>query len=85
MVDRMLGNFHMEMAGFSQEVVAGLAATSLLSWRQHVNEKADVLVKALAGIPCYLLQVPAEFSPDRASDEVVRVLEEVMPALMADA
>lgn len=85
MVDRMLGNFHIEMAGFSQEVVAGLAATSLLSWRQHVNEKADVLVKALAGIPCYLLQVPAEFSPDRASDEVVRVLEEVMPALMADA
>lgn len=84
MVDRMLGNFHIEMPGFSQDVVSALAATSVIPWRQQVNEKSDVLVKALAGTPCYLLQVPAEFSPDRASDEVVRVLEEVMPALTAD-
>jgi hypothetical protein len=85
MVDRMLGNFHIEMAGFSQDAVTALAATSVLPWRTHIEGKSDVLAKALAGTPCYLLQVPADFSPDIASDEVVRVLDSVMPSLMTDA
>lgn len=85
MVDRMLGNFHVEMAGFSQEVVTALAASSMLSWRQFADDKGDVLSKALDGVPCYLLQVPAQWTADRASDEVVTVLDGLLPSLLAVA
>ncbi|MGH8965718.1 MAG: hypothetical protein ACRDXB_10390, partial [Actinomycetes bacterium] len=85
MVDRMLGNFHIEMPRFSQDLVTAFAATSMLPWGEYVQDKADVLAKAVDGIPCYLLRVPARYSPDRASDEVVVALEELLPSLLADA
>jgi hypothetical protein len=81
MVDRLIGNFHVEMAGFSQRLVTAMAAASMLSWRQLVDDKADVLRKALDGIPCHLLQVPGQWSPDDASDAVVRELDRLLPAL----
>jgi len=74
MVDRMLGNFHIEMAGFSQHVVTGLAATSVVPWNRHFEEKADVLRKSLDGLPCHLLQVPSVYTPDEASDDIVSFL-----------
>lgn len=82
MVDRMIGNFHVELAGFSQEVVTGMAAASMLPWREFVEDKGDVLSKAVTGVPCYLLKVPRHFSPDQASDEVVGVLDQLVPALV---
>ena len=84
MVDRMLGNFHVEMAGFSQELVTGMAAASMLPWRQLVNDKSDILSKSLDGIPCHLLQVPRDLSADQASDAVVRELEQLLPALLEE-
>jgi hypothetical protein len=85
MVDRMLGNFHIEMPGFSQEIVAALGATSVVPLRQHVEEKATVLTKALDSRPCYLLQVPSGYSPDQASDDVVRFLDDLLSDLVDDA
>jgi hypothetical protein len=82
MVDRMLGNFHIEMAGFSQHVVTGLAATSVVPWREHFDAKGVVLSKALDGRPCHLLQVPAAYSADEASDDIVRYLEELLPSVL---
>ncbi|WP_311381143.1 hypothetical protein [Arthrobacter sp. ISL-85] len=82
MVDRMIGNFHIEMAGFSQQVVTGLAATSVLPWREHFAAKGLVLNKALDGRPCHLLQVPAAYSADQASDDIVRHLEELLPSVL---
>ncbi|MDN4610563.1 hypothetical protein [Arthrobacter burdickii] len=82
MVDRMIGNFHIEMAGFSQQVVTGLAATSVVPWREHFAAKGDVLSKALDGRPCHLLQVPAAYSADEASDDIVRYLEELLPSVL---
>ncbi|MHC6229011.1 hypothetical protein ACX5I6_04495 [Arthrobacter sp. MMS24-T111] len=82
MVDRMIGNFHIEMAGFSQRVVTGLAATSVLPWREHFASKGLVLSKALDGRPCHLLQVPAAYSADEASDDIVRHLEELLPSVL---
>ena len=82
MVDRMLGNFHIEMAGFSQRVVTGLAATSVLPWREHFAAKGVVLSKALDGRPCHLLQVPAAYSADEASDDIVRYLEQLLPSVL---
>ena len=82
MVDRMLGNFHVEMAGFSQRLVTAMAAASMLTWRQLVDDKADVLRKSLDGIPCHLLQVPGRWSADKASDAVVRALDELLPELL---
>jgi hypothetical protein len=82
MVDRMIGNFHIEMAGFSQRVVTGLAATSVVPWREHFAAKGLVLSKALDGRPCHLLQVPAAYSADEASDDIVRHLEELLPSVL---
>jgi hypothetical protein len=82
MVDRLMGNFHVEMAGFSQEVVAAMAAASMLPWRALVEDKGDVLSKAVDGVPCYLLRVPRHLTPDQASDEVVRILDEVVDPLV---
>ena len=41
MVDRMLGNFHIEMASFSQQVVTGLAASSVLPWTRSGRGQGD--------------------------------------------
>ncbi|MBJ2120369.1 hypothetical protein I6N91_05180 [Arthrobacter sp. MSA 4-2] len=82
MVDRMIGNFHIEMAGFSQRVVTSLAATSVISWREHFAAKGVVLSKALDGRPCYLLQVPSAYTADQASDDIVRFLEELLPSVL---
>ena len=82
MVDRMIGNFHIEMAGFSQQVVTGLAATSVLPWREHFAAKGVVLSKALDGRPCHLLQVPSAFSADEASDDIVRYLDQLLPSVL---
>jgi hypothetical protein len=84
MVDRLLGNFHIEMAGFSQRLVTAMAAASMLTWRQVVDDKTDVLRKALDGVPCHLLQVPGRWSPDEASDAVVRELDGLLPELLAE-
>jgi hypothetical protein len=84
MVDRMIGNFHIEMAGFSQRVVTGLAATSVVPWREHFAAKGLVLSKALDGRPCYLLQVPAAYTADEASDDIVRHLEQLLPSVLGE-
>jgi hypothetical protein len=84
MVDRMLGNFHVEMASFSQRLTTAMAAASMLSWRRWVNDKAEILTKALDGIPCHLLQVPREMSADEASDAVVRELGLLLPVLLRE-
>lgn len=85
MVDRMLGNFHVEMASFSQQVVTGLAATSVIPWRRHVEEKGNVLSKALDGRPCHLLQVPSVYTADEASGVIVTFLEELLPSVLPSA
>ncbi|CAN7397902.1 hypothetical protein LJR013_002482 [Pseudarthrobacter oxydans] len=82
MVDRMIGNFHIEMAGFSQQVVTGLAATSVVPWREHFAAKGVVLSKALDGRPCHLLQVPSAYAADEASDDIVRHLEQLLPSVL---
>ena len=82
MVDRVIGNFHLEMPGFSQALVTAMAATSMTTWRDLVAGKSDVLAKGLDGLPCYLLQVPSRLSADQASDEVVTVLDELVPSLL---
>ena len=75
MVDRMIGNFHIEMAGFSQHVVAALGAASVLPQRRFFEEKANVIARALDGAPCYVLRVPRVLGADHASDDIVGYLE----------
>ena len=60
MVDRMLGNFHIEMAGFSQQVVTGLAASSVLPWNRLGRGQGDGAAEG-AGRPA----VPPAASPER--------------------
>ena len=81
MVDRMIGNFHIEMAGFSQRLVTALGAASLAPLPQHFQDKANVLEKALAGTPCYVLRVPTVYDADTASNDIVSVLDDLLPAV----
>lgn len=84
MVDRMMGNFHIELPGFSQQVVTGLAATSVIPWSTHVDEKGELLTKAIDGRPCHVLQVPSVYSADEASDVIVAFLEKLVPELLPE-
>ena len=83
MVQRMLGNFNIELPAFSREVIAALAATSHLALDAFYQAKATVLAGALAEVPSFLVQVPSVYTPDIASDDIVGVLEEVLEALVS--
>jgi len=78
MVDRMLGNFHIEMPDFSQRLVTALGAASVLPLARLFGEKAAVVRKALEDKPCFLLRVPRVYDADTASDDIVTVLEELL-------
>ena len=78
MVSRLIGNFHAEITPHSQQVVTALAASALVPIEQYFNEKAEIIRAGLGETPCYLLQVPQAFSPDKASDAIVEQLEIVM-------
>jgi hypothetical protein len=82
MVDRMIGNFHIEMASFSQHVVAAMGASNLISGSRHFSEKAELLADALQDLPCMVLRVPRVYSADTASDDIVAVLTELLPSLI---
>ncbi len=84
MVQRMLGNFNIELPGFSHEVLAGLGATSQISLSAFYEAKANILRKALGDVPAYVLQVPSVYSPDIASDDIVEVLEDLLAKMVTD-
>jgi hypothetical protein len=83
MAQRMLGNFNLELPGFSREVIAGLAATSHLRLGSFFEAKAKVLAGALEDVPSFVLQVPSVYTPDVASDDIVDVVEDVLGALVS--
>jgi hypothetical protein len=78
MVERMIGNFTIELPRFSRDVLVGLAATSHLSLGSYLEEKSRVLGEALAGVPTFLLRVPSAYSADVASDDIVGVIEQLL-------
>lgn len=80
MVSRIIGNFNVEMTVESREVLAALAATSLLPMEVHFGEKAEVLREGIGDVPCFLMKVPVSFSADRASDEIVERLQRAVEA-----
>src|SRR3954447_6270844 len=71
MVARMLGNFHSEMSLHSREVVNLLGTVGMVPLDRIFSDKARVLGQALGDLPTFLLQVPREWSADRASDAIV--------------
>jgi hypothetical protein len=82
MVDRMIGNFHIEMAGFSQHIVAALGASNIVPTPRHFREKSAVLARVLDGLPCMVLRVPRVYSADTASDDIVAVLSDLLPTIV---
>jgi hypothetical protein len=82
MVDRMIGNFHIEMAGFSQHVVAAMGASNVVPTPRLFAEKAAVLDHALDGVPCMALRVPRVYTADTASDDIVAVLSDLLPTIV---
>jgi hypothetical protein len=78
MVSRLIGNFHTEMSLHSREVVVALGATGLVPIEQFFADKREVLSRAVAGKPTYLLRVPASYPADQASDVIVEHLQKAM-------
>jgi len=78
MVDRMIGNFHIELSRPSRDVIEAMSATSIVPTRGHLMHKGDVLHEALVDLPCYLLRVPSVLTADEASDDVVNHLHQLV-------
>ena len=76
----MVGNFNAELSGPSRNVITALGATGLMPLEQLYDGKARVFSKGVAGKPAFLLRVPAEWSADRASDDMVAHLFEALSA-----
>jgi hypothetical protein len=71
MVTRLIGNFHSEMTRHSREVMTALAATGIMPIEEFFAKKTEVLRSGVGDTPSLHLRVPAEWSADRASDEIV--------------
>jgi hypothetical protein len=56
----------------------------MVPWSTHLEDKANVLRKAVDGLPCYLLQVPSVYTPDEASDDIVTFLMDLLPTVIDD-
>lgn len=82
MVQRLVGNCSLAMPTVSRSVLEGMAATSHLSLGCFFEEKAAVLVRALAEVPLFVLQVPSVYSSSVVSEEVVRVVEDLLRSLV---
>jgi hypothetical protein len=74
MAARMLGNWHIEMARQSRDLLTALGASGLLPLDEIFARKARILRSALAPCRTALLQVPVSMSADDASDAIVRHL-----------
>lgn len=71
MVDRILGNFHFELADPSRAMLDGLTATGLLPLDQYLAAKRSVVAEGLGSVPTYLLRLPVSASAGQMSDDVV--------------
>ena len=71
MVDRVLGNYHFELADPSRAMLDALSATGLLPLDRYLGAKRAILEEGLDGVPAYLLRIPVTASAGRASDQVV--------------
>jgi hypothetical protein len=76
MASRMLGNWHIEMARHSRDVLTSLGASGVLSLDEIFSRKARILRAALAPCRTALLQVPSAMSADEASDAIVARLRQ---------
>lgn len=78
MTSRVVGNFHSELPGVSRDLITALGATGLVTAAEHFGQKAAVVARALAGVPCYRLRIPAAWSADRASDHVAATVTQLV-------
>jgi hypothetical protein len=84
MVQRLLGTFNIVLPRLSHVVLDGLAATSHLSLASYFENKARVLGGALAETSCFVVQVPSVHSPGIVTDEIVRVVQDLLSTLAAE-
>ena len=80
LVSRLVGNFHAELSRPSRDVITALGATGFIPLEELFDKKAQVLAKAVSEKPAFLLRVPAAWSADRASDDIVTHLFEALEA-----
>jgi hypothetical protein len=74
MTSRIVGNFHSELPVVSRRLIEALGATGLVPLEEFFSQKAAVVRRALDGVPCSLLRIPASWSADRTSDYVAGLI-----------
>lgn len=78
MVQRLVGSSHLALPGPSRHLLAGMAATSQLSLPSFLEDKSRICYEALASVPGFVVRIPSVYSPEIASDEIVRVVAELL-------
>jgi hypothetical protein len=78
LASRLLGQFNADLLGDSQRAIAALASAGVLAWERHLERKADLLRKAIAGADCYRLRLPASWSRPVAAAEVASAVERLL-------
>lgn len=84
MVQRLLGDFTTQLPRASRDVLTCLAATSHLALGPFLEEKAGVVDAALADSSCFVVQVPSVYDAGVVSEELVRVVEDLLKTLVAE-
>jgi hypothetical protein len=75
MADRIIGNFHFELAGPSRALLDSLTATGMVPLDRYLGRKREIITSAIRGCPTYLLRIPVTYTADQASDDLVRQLQ----------
>jgi hypothetical protein len=81
MAARMLGNWHIEMARHSRDVLTCLGASGVLPLDEIFGRKARILRTALGPCRTALMRVPVAMSADEASDAIVARLRSAVGEL----
>ena len=78
MAGRIVGNFHTELPTVSRRLIEALGATGLVPLETYFAEKSAVVARALRGVPCHVLKLPAKWSADQASNVVTATVRGVI-------
>jgi hypothetical protein len=85
LVDRLMCSFPASLEASGRAVLYALAATSTISVRTLVNEKAEILDRALVGRRVHQLRIPSVYSSEDATQVVLAFLDRKAVGIAGDA
>lgn len=74
MTSRVVGNFHAGLPAVSRRLIEALGATGIVPLEDHFGQKAAVARRALSGVPCFQLRMPASWPAERTSKYIAELV-----------